>query len=104
LILAKGVLGFGNDYKICLGDDIVGKVDHQKITKDVEIEIYDENLAKDKTFVMILTLFGCICFFMKDIKKVVKSYLKPLKATGTSDYLPPKFELDLFKNPRMIKR
>ena len=104
LILANGSIGFGNDYEILLGDKIVGKVDHQRVTKDVEIEIYDENLAKDKTFVSILTLFGCACFFMKEIKKIIKTYLKPLKDTGTSDYLPPKFELDLFKNPRMIKR
>jgi len=104
LVLANGSIGFGNDYNICLGDVIVAKVDHQKVTKDVEIEIYDENLAKDKTFVSILTLFGCICFFMNDIKKFVKKHLKTLRDTGTSDYLPPKFELDLFKNPRMIKR
>lgn len=104
LLIAKGTIGFGNDYDLILGDVKVARVDHQKVTKDVEIEIYNEDLAKDKTFIMILALFGCICFFMKPIQKEIKKYYKQLRDTGTTDYKIPKFELDLFKNPRMIRR
>lgn len=104
LVIAKGTIGFGNDYDVYLGEVKVARVDHQKITKDVEIEIYNEDLAKDKSFIIILTLFGCICFFMKDIQKEIKKYYKQLRDTGTTDYKVPKFELDLFKNPRMIRR
>lgn len=104
LVIMKGSIGFGNDYSVYLGDVKVANVDHQKVTKDVEIDIYNEDLAKDKTFVMLITLFGCICFFMKDIEKEIKKYTKQLKKTGTTDYSIPKFELDLFKNPRMIRR
>jgi hypothetical protein len=104
LVINKGTIGFGNDYNVYLGDIPIGRVDHQRVTKDVEIEIYNEDLAKDKTFVMILTLFGCICFFMKDIRKEIKKFYKTLRDTGTTEFKPPKFELDLFKNPRMIRR
>ncbi|TFG19713.1 MAG: hypothetical protein EU529_15960 [Promethearchaeota archaeon] len=104
LVIMKGSIGFGNDYSVYLGDVKVANVDHQKVTKDVEIDIYNEDLAKDKTFVMLITLFGCICFFMKDIEKEIKKYSKQLKKTGTTSYAIPKFELDLFKNPRMIRR
>ena len=104
LVIAKGTIGFGNDYDLHLGDMVIGRVDHQRITKDVEIEIYNEDYAKDKTFTMILILFGCICFFMKDIYKELKRYYKIMRNTGTTEFKPPKFELDLFKNPRMIRR
>ncbi|MFX0188983.1 MAG: hypothetical protein ACFE8A_14755 [Candidatus Hodarchaeota archaeon] len=104
LVIAKGTIGFGNDYNIHLGDTVIGRVDHQRVTKDVEIEIYNENYAKDKTFIMILILFGCICFFMKEIYKELKKFYKIMKNTGTTEFKPPKFELDLFKNPRMIRR
>ncbi|MFW9899611.1 MAG: hypothetical protein ACFFDO_10180 [Candidatus Thorarchaeota archaeon] len=104
LVIAKGTIGFGNDYNIHLGDTVIGRVDHQRVTKDVEIEIYDEDKAKDKTFIMILVLFGCICFFMKEIYKELKKFYKIMRNTGTTEFKPPKFELDLFKNPRMIRR
>jgi len=104
LVMAKGSIGFGNDYTIYMGDVKIAEVDHQKLTKDVEIDIFLEEFATDKTFVQILTLFGCICFFMKDIYKSLKSYFKTMRKTGTTDFIPPKFELDLFKNPRMIRR
>ena len=87
-----------------LGKKKISRVDHQRGTKDVEIEIYDEDYAKDKTFVEYLTLFGIVCFFMKEAYKIVNNFLKDMKETGTSAYLPPKMEMDLFKNPRMIRR
>jgi hypothetical protein len=104
MVVAKGIVGFGNDYNIFLGKNKIAKVDHQRVTKDVEIEIYDENYAKDKTFIGYLTLFGCVCFFMKEAYKIVKRFDKEIKNSGTSDYRPPKMEMDLFKNPRMIRR
>lgn len=104
MVVAKGIVGFGNDYNIFLGKNKIAKVDHQRVTKDVEIEIYDENYAKDKTFILYLTLFGCVCFFMKEAYKIVKRFDKEIKNSGTSDYRPPKMEMDLFKNPRMIRR
>ncbi|TFG15707.1 MAG: hypothetical protein EU535_01230 [Promethearchaeota archaeon] len=104
IVLAKGVIAPGNDYNIYIGKKKVARVDHQRVTKDVEIEIYDEEYAKDKTFVDYMTLFGCICFFMKDAYKLIKSFTKDLKDTGTTDYKPPKMEMDLFKNPRLMRR
>jgi hypothetical protein len=104
IVLAKGVVAPGNDYNIYLGKKKVARVDHQRVTKDVEIEIYDEDYAKDKTFVDYMTLFGCICFFMKDAYKLIKGFAKDLKDTGSTDYKPPKMEMDLFKNPRLMRR
>jgi hypothetical protein len=104
VVTAKGVVAPGNDYNINLGKQKIAKVDHQRVTKDVEIEIYDEAYANDKTFVEYLTLFGCICFFMKGTLKVIKYFFKNALETGTSEYKIPKNELDLFKNPRMIRR
>ena len=40
----------------------------------------------------------------QDAYKIVKTFLKDMKISGTSAYLPPKMEMDLFKNPRMIRR
>jgi len=104
MVVAKGVIAPGNDFNIMVGKKKVAKVDHQRITKDVEIEIYDEEYAKDKVFVEYITLFGCVCFFMKDAYKIVKHFVKDVQDTGTSDYEPPKQEMTLFKNPRMIRR
>ena len=104
IVVAKGVIAPGNDYNILIGKKKVARVDHQRVTKDVEIEIYDEDYANDKVFVEYLTLFGCICFFMKDAYKIIKKFANEMKDTGTSEYKPPKQELDLFKNPRMMRR
>jgi len=104
MVVAKGIIAPGNDFNIMIGKKKVAKVDHQRITKDVEIEIYDEEYAKDKVFVEYITLFGCVCFFMKDAYKIVKHFVKDVKDTGTSEYEPPKQEMTLFKNPRMIRR
>jgi len=104
MVVAKGTIGMGNDYNILIGKKKVAKVNHQRVTKDVEIEIYDEQYANDKIFVEYITLFGCVCFFMKEAYKIVKVFLKDMEETGTSNYKPPKMEMDLFKNPRMIRR
>lgn len=104
IIRAKGIVGPGRNYWIYLGDKKIARVDGQVVQKNFEIEIYDETYAKDKSFVMYLTLFGCICNFMKDAEKMIKKLYKKMKKTATSDYKPPKQEIDLFKNPRMMRR
>jgi hypothetical protein len=104
IIRAKGVVGPGRNYNIFIGDVKVARVDGQVVQKNFEIEIYDEAYAKDKTFVIYLILFGCICNFMKGAEKIVKKLYKQMRKTATSDYKPPKQELDLFRNPRMMRR
>jgi hypothetical protein len=104
MILAKGVVGPGRNYKLYIGKKLIARVDGHPIQKEYEIEIYDEDYAKDKTFVRYMTLFGLACNFMDGAKKIVNRLFKKMKTTGTSDYKPPKTEMDLFKNPRMMRK
>ncbi|NVM17593.1 MAG: hypothetical protein HWN80_07740 [Candidatus Lokiarchaeota archaeon] len=104
MILAKGVVGPGRNYKLYIGKKLIARVDGHPIQKEYEIEVYDEVYAKDKTFLRYMILFGITCNFMDDARKVVKRLFKKMKATGTSDYKPPKTEMDLFRNPRMMRR
>ena len=104
MILCKGVVGPGRNYKLYLGKKLIARVDGHPIQKEYEIEIYDEDYAKDRTFVRYMILFGLACNFMDGAKKIVKRLFKKMKATGTTDYIPPKSEMDLFRNPRMMRR
>jgi len=104
MVLAKGVVGPGRNYKLYIGKKLIARVDGHPIQKEYEIEIYDEDYAKDKTFIRYMTLFGIACNFMDEARKVVKRLYKKMKNTGTSDYKPPKTEMDLFRNPRMMRR
>jgi hypothetical protein len=104
VVRAKGVVGPGRNYNLFIGKKKIARVDGHPIQKEFEIEIYDEDYAKDKTFIRYMTLFGCACNFMDDAIKLVKKMYKQMKSTGTSDYKPPKQELDLFRNPRMMRR
>lgn len=104
VITANGVIGPGRNYNIFLGNRKVARVDGQPIRLNYEIEIYEEALAKDKSFVKLLALFGCACNFMDEIEKMLKKMYENLKVTGTSEFAPPKQEIDLFKNPRMMMR
>ncbi len=104
MILAKGVVGPGRNYKLYIGKKIIARVDGHPIQKEYVIEIYDEVYAKDKTFLRYMTLFGLACNFMDEARKVIKRLYKKMKTTGTSDYKPPKTEMDLFRNPRMMRR
>jgi len=104
IVRAKGVVGPGRNYNIFIGDVKIARVDGQVIQKNFEIEIYDEQYAKDKTFTIYLILFGCMCNFMKEAEKMVKKMYKKMKKTATSDYKPPRTELTLFRNPRMMRR
>jgi len=104
MILCKGVVGPGRNYKLYIGKKLIARVDGHPIQKEYEIEIFDEDYAKDRTFVRYMILFGLTCNFMDGAKKIVKRLYKKMKATGTSDYIPPKTEMDLFRNPRMMRR
>ena len=104
MVRARGVVGPGRNYKIRIGKILIARVDGHPIQKESEIEIYDEDYAKDKTFVRYMILFGCACNFMHDAEKLVKKLYKQMKNTGTTSYKPPKQELDLFRNPRMMRR
>ncbi len=104
MILAKGVVGPGRNYKLYIGKKLIARVDGHPIQKEYEIEVYDEVYAKDKTFLRYMILFGLACNFMDDARKIVKRLFKKMKSTGTSDYKPPKSEMDLFRNPRMMRR
>ncbi|MHA1931068.1 MAG: hypothetical protein ACW96X_00920 [Promethearchaeota archaeon] len=104
MVTAKGVIGPGRNYNIFIGDQKIARVDGQRVQKNFELEIYDETLAKDKSFVKYMTLFACGCNFMHESEKLVKRLYKKMKKTGTSDLKLRKQELDLFKNPRMMRR
>jgi len=104
MVLAKGVVGPGRNYKLYIGKKLIARVDGHPIQKEYEIEVYDEVYAKDKTFLRYMILFGLACNFMDGARKIVKRLFKKMKATGTSDYKPPKSEMDLFRNPRMMRR
>ncbi len=104
MVKAKGTVGLGRDYDLYIGKVKIARVDMERVSKNVEIEIYDENYAKDKTFVKIVTLFGTICYFMKDAENAVETLYKKIKETGTAAFKPSRQELDLFKNPRMMRK
>lgn len=104
MIKCRGVIGPGRNYNIFLGDEKIARVDGQRVQKNFELEIYNEAYAKDKSFVKYLTLFTMVCNFMHESEKLVKRLYKKMKKTATSDYKPPKQELDLFKNPRMMRK
>ncbi len=104
MVLAKGVVGPGRNYKLYIGKKLIARVDGKPIKKEYGIEVFDETYAKDKTFLRYMILFGLACNFMDEARKVVKRLFKKMKATGTSDYKIPKTELDLFRNPRMMRR
>lgn len=104
IVRARGVVGPGRNYKLRIGKKLIARVDGHPIQKEFAVEIYDEDYAKDKTFVKYMTLFAMACNFMDESIKVVKRLYKKMKSNGTSDYKPPKTEMDLFRNPRMMRR
>jgi len=104
VVRARGVVGPGRNYKIYIGKKLIARVDGKPIQKEFEIEFYDQVYAKDKTFQRYMILFGCACNFMHGAEKTIKRLYKKMKNTGSSPYKPPKQELDLFRNPRMMRR
>ncbi|MFX1589468.1 MAG: hypothetical protein ACFFC1_15050, partial [Promethearchaeota archaeon] len=104
MVRARGVVGPGRNYKLSIGKKLIARIDGHPIQKEFIIEVYDEDYAKDKTFLKYMILFGCACNFMDGATKLVKRLFKKMKNTGSSPYKPPKNELDLFRNPRMMRR
>ncbi|MHA1292836.1 MAG: hypothetical protein ACTSQJ_09240 [Promethearchaeota archaeon] len=103
MVKARGTVGLGVDYDIWIGKKKIARLDGQRVQKEWEIEIYDEDYAKDRTFLILLLIFGCICNFMKDTDKIIEKLFKEMKETGATSFKPPKQELALFKNPRFIR-
>jgi hypothetical protein len=104
VVTARGVVGPGRNYKLRIGKKLIARVDGHPIQKEFKIEIYDKDYAKDSTFVKYMTLFGMACNFMDDAIKQVKRLHKKMKSTGSSTYKPPRSEMTLFRNPRMMRR
>ncbi|MEJ2250361.1 MAG: hypothetical protein P8Y97_12005 [Candidatus Lokiarchaeota archaeon] len=104
MVLAKGVVGPGRNYNIFIGNKKIARIDGQRIQKQFQIEIFDKFYADDKIFLRILLLFACACEFMNESHKIMRRLYKKMKSSGTTDYKPEKQELDLFKNPRMMRK
>lgn len=105
MVLAKSkLISFGKNFDIYVGDVKVARIDSQPIQNEYEVEIFNEDYAKDTTFNKQLILFACSIEFMKDSEKMIKRSFKQMKKTGTTDYRLPKTEVDLFRNPRMMRR
>jgi hypothetical protein len=104
MVRAKGIVGPGRNYWIYIGDQKIARVDGQRIQKNFEIQILDETYAKDKMFVVYMILFGLACNFMRTTEKMIKQLYKKMKKTATTDYKIPRNELNLFRNPRMMRR
>jgi len=103
VVKAKGVVGLGLDFDLFIGKKKIATIDGQRIQKQWEIEIYDEDYAKDKTFIKLLLIFGCICNFMKDTEKIIEKLYKEMKDSGATTFKPPNIEIALFKNPRLVR-
>ncbi len=102
----KGKVGLGLDFEVTEKERKIADIDGKKLNLGGkwEIEIYDEELSKHRTFTKILALFACACKFLeageKTIKKIFKKFDDP---KSDFKYVPDKEELDLFKNPRRLK-
>jgi len=56
MVLAKGVVGPGRNYKIYIGKKLIARVDGHPIQKEYEIELYDKDYAKVMTFIRYMPL------------------------------------------------
>jgi len=84
-------------------DKIIAKIDGKfaNIGGRFDIEIFDEKLALDKTFGIMLMLFSSTLRFLKDTKKNIKKALKKLRITDTEVKLDDS-ESNLYLNPRKL--
>lgn len=104
MVRARGTIGPGRNYNLYIGEKKIARIDGQFIQKEYEIEIYDKDYAQDTDFEKQIILFACICNFMDDVEDMIERLYEAMEKTGTSDYKIPKQEMDLFKNPRMMRR
>lgn len=102
----KGKVGLGLDFEVTEKERKIADIDGKKLNLGGkwEIEIFDEELSKNKTFTKILTLFACACKFLEVAEKTVKELFKKFDDPKSDfKFSPDKEELDLFKNPRRLK-
>ena len=85
--------------------EIVAELDGKilNIGGKVEIRIYDEELAKNRIFRMLLILFAAMTKFHKKVKKKINEVKKQLMR-GEIVIKPTHQELELMRNPRSIRR
>jgi len=101
-----------DDKRLRLGSDWVVKDIHNKVVALIngkfmniggkfKILIFNEKLARDKTFYNMLILFSSTLRFYKDIKKNIKKSLKELKESDAEVRLDDS-ETNLYLNPRKL--
>ena len=101
-----------DDKRLRLGSDWVVKDIHGKVVTKIngkfmnlggkfKIDIFNEELAKDKTFYNMIILFSSTLRYFKDIKKNIKKSLKELRISDTQVKLDDS-ETNLYLNPRKL--
>ena len=101
-----------DDKRLRFGSDWVIKNIHNKVIAKIngkfmniggrfKIDIFEEKLAKDKTFYNMLILFSSTLRFYRKIKKNIKKSLKELKISDTEVKLDDS-ESNLYLNPRKL--
>jgi len=101
-----------DDKRLRFGSDWVIKNIHNKVIAKIngrfmniggrfKIDIFEEKLAKDKTFYSMLILFSSTLRFYKNIRKNIKKSLKELKISDTEVKLDDS-ETNLYLNPRKL--
>ncbi len=101
-----------DDKRLRFGSDWVIKNIHNKVIAKIngkflnvggrfKIDIFEEKLAKDKTFYNMLILFSSTLRFYRNIKKNIKKSLKELKISDTEVKLDDS-ESNLYLNPRKL--
>jgi len=101
-----------DDKRLRFGSDWVIKNIHNKVIAKIngkflnvggrfKIDIFEEKLAKDKTFFNMLILFSSTLRFYRNIKKNIKKSLKELRISDTEVKLDDT-ESNLYLNPRKL--
>ncbi|MHA1270256.1 MAG: hypothetical protein ACTSPY_10755 [Candidatus Helarchaeota archaeon] len=103
------LLTFGSDWVVRRRSadkkDIVAELDGKilNIGGKVVIKIYDEELAKNRAFRMLLILFAAMTKYHTRVKKKIKQVRKQIM-NGEIQIKPTHQELELMRNPRSIRR
>ncbi|MHA1198742.1 MAG: hypothetical protein ACTSQF_05245 [Candidatus Heimdallarchaeaceae archaeon] len=101
-----------DDKRLRLGSDWVVKNIHNKVIAKIngkfmnlggrfKISIFNEKLARDKTFFNMLILFSATLRYYRDIKKNIKKALKELRESDAEVKLDDS-ETNLYLNPRKL--
>ncbi len=103
-VIDDKIFRFGSDWEVKnIHNKVVAKIDGRfmNIGGRFKIDIFEENLAKDKTFFNMLILFSSTLRFLKDIKKNIRRIIKELKISDTEIKLDDT-ESNLYMNPRKL--